>query len=88
MSTSAAHANCQTDELLSKCNVAVEDCRAALDARNKEIQLCRLGLIQSLDRQGQLNANLEDAQDKLGSPFRNPWLMIALGLVIGVAVTK
>jgi hypothetical protein len=66
----------------------VDQCKTALDARKREIELCSLGLQQVQSSNAQLNEEIENKNAQLSAFYRNPWLMIALGLVAGVALTR
>jgi hypothetical protein len=72
--------------MLEKCDKAVESCKSALDARKEEIKLCRLGLMQSLERNSDLESQVSDQNQKLQSPFRNPFIMTTVGVVLGILV--
>ncbi len=76
------------EQKLQACDAAVHSCDKALDARNKEISLCRLGLTQTLDAKREIEAQLKAEQEKHGSLLRNPWLYLALGVVAGVVISK
>lgn len=81
-----AIADCQTN--LALCDSALNSCSQALEARKEEVKLCRLGLSQSIERNAVLERTVQDQNDKLQSPLRNPFVMTALGLVIGVLGAK
>ncbi len=59
---------------------------AALQRRKREVTLCNLGLTQSIEQQGRLTYEVREAQDKLQSPFRNPFVMTTVGVVLGLVV--
>lgn len=86
--TAEAQDQSKCPEVLDKCDKALNDCTAAIDAKNQEIAVCRLALDQSLDRTVHLVMDLDDANRKLSSPFRNPYLMIGAGAAIGALATK
>lgn len=83
---SPAWANCQ--KTLDACDRAVETCKVALDARNEEVKLCNFALRQAVDQNFALKDEIESKDKQLRAWYRNPYFMVALGLVIGVAVTK
>lgn len=74
----SAKADCQ--DLINKCD-------AALEARKTELQLSNLALMQSMERSAMLEVELEHKEAKLRSFTRNPFIMSALGLVVGIVVT-
>jgi hypothetical protein len=73
-------------ETLSKCDKALTSCAEAVDAKNKEISICRLALDQSLGQSANLAMDLEDKERALSSPFRNPFIMTTVGVVLGILV--
>ena len=73
---------------LNQCVEVVDACQAALTARKDELKLCNLGLQQSMSTNTQLNEEIENKNAQLSAFYRNPWLMLALGLVAGVALTR
>ena len=68
------------EEVLSKCD-------AVLAAKNKQIEKLELGLAAQTGRVADLSNQLEDKNSQLQSPFRNPFVMTAVGVVIGILVT-
>lgn len=70
------------------CNSVLQKCDEALQARKKELNLCNLALTQNLSETGELSTKLSDSEDKLNSIWRNPFLLIGLGLVGGVLLVK
>lgn len=69
------------------CDDIVRTCDAALEARKKEVSLCRLALRQSMDRSAMLELEVENQNKKLGSFTRNPFIMATIGIVTGFVVT-
>lgn len=67
-----------------ECNQVIEACDEALEAKNKEIEQLHLGLVESMGQSTALTRDLGEANSKLESPFRNPYLMILLGGLIGL----
>jgi hypothetical protein len=57
-----------------------------VNEKNKEIALCRLALTQSVDRGTAISIELDEAQSKLQSPFRNPFIMTTVGVILGLVV--
>lgn len=84
--TTIARADCKST--LDLCVKAENQCKAALDQRNQEIQLCQLAVSKGVEQNSQLNQTIEAQDAKLSSWTRNPFVMLAIGLVIGVAVTR
>lgn len=66
----------------------VDSCQAALTARKDELQLCNLGLAQSQSRSAHLNQEVENKNGQLAAWYRNPMIMLALGILAGVALTR
>lgn len=83
-STSFAQ-DCQ--KTLNSCERAVGLCKETLDLKNEEIKLCRLGLQQAINNGVDLKFDLDAANAQLNSPFRNPFIMATVGVVIGIVVT-
>ena len=86
MMTATARADCPAR--LTQCVEVVDQCKTALEARKREVELCRLGLQQSQSTNSQLNEELEQKNKQLEAWYRNPWLLLAIGLVGGVALTR
>lgn len=82
-STSFAQ-DCQ--KTLNSCERAVGLCKEALDLKNQEIQLCRLGLQQAINNGVDLKFDLDAANAKLNSPLRNPFFIGTVGVLIGLVV--
>lgn len=79
-----ARAQCEAEKTaLNSCWDAVGACNQVVKAKDKEISLCQLGLVQTLDHAAMLDLELKDTQDKLQSWYRNPFVMVALGLIVG-----
>lgn len=72
---------------IEQCDRALESCQKTIEAKNKEIQLCRLALVQSIDRAEGLSLELEHKNNQLQSVFRNPLAMTTFGILIGIVVT-
>jgi hypothetical protein len=71
-----------------KCDDVLSLCDKALQAKDKELELCDLGLKQTLDQKVQLETEVKDLNDRSSSIFRNPFFLIGLGLVGGVLLAK
>lgn len=69
------------------CEQVIQACDAALDAKNREIGLKDLAIQQRQDQIVELNSELQDANSKLQSPVRNPFIMTTVGVLIGILVT-
>ena len=70
---------------LMLCDNALMLCGQTVDAKNKEIQICRLGLKQSINSSALLRLEIKDRDEQLGRFYRNPFIMLGLGLVGGAA---
>lgn len=79
--TKPATATCE--QSLALCDTAVNVCGDLVDKQKTEIGLCRLGLTQSLNHSAMLDLELKDTQESLNAWYRNPFVMVALGLVVG-----
>jgi hypothetical protein len=86
MSTNQALADCQ--QTLDLCLGAETKCKAAIGQKNQEIQLCRLAVSKGVEQNSQLNQTIESQDAKLSAWYRNPFLLLAIGLVAGVALTR
>lgn len=69
---------------LAECNNVLTKCGETVKAKNKELNLCHIGLKQSLEFSAETNKQLDSANEKLASPFRNPFLLIPLGIALGI----
>ena len=85
LSTPARADDCQTT--LNECNQVLDDCMALVGKQARVIKLKDLALEQADKNIGELNAGLRDAEAKLQSPLRNPFVMTAVGVVLGILVT-
>ena len=82
--SSPARASCENERAaLNDCWEAIGACQAVVDAQKKELSLCKLGLVQTLDQLGMVNLELNDAKDDLRAWYRNPFVMVALGMLVG-----
>lgn len=79
-------AECQ--ETLKKCDSALSACDEALNARKREVQLCQLALVQASHQAETLNVQLKDREEQLGAWYRNPFIMITLGIVAGAIINS
>lgn len=70
------------------CDQVLSLCDKALDAKDKELKLCNLGLVQTLDAKEALRLELEEVKDKQNSIFRNPFLYLGIGLIAGGLLVK
>lgn len=73
-------------ETPARCQDVIVACDKALAARKEEVRLCNLALRQSMDRSSRLEIEVEQKNKQLASPIRNPWIMSAVGLVLGIVV--
>ena len=73
---------------LAECNAVLGKCGEVVKAKNKELDLCHVGLKQSLDFSAETNKQLDEANAKLQSPLRNPFVMVALGMIAGMVIGK
>lgn len=69
---------------LKECDQVVDACDKALTARKRELTLANIALLQSLDSNASLQRDLNTAEDKLKSVWRQPTFTIPLGITIGV----
>lgn len=69
------------------CEEVIQKCDAALEAKNKQIKKLELGLATQTERVADLSSQLEDKNSQLQSPFRNPFIMGTVGVLIGIVVT-
>lgn len=66
------------------CRPLIESCDKALADKKREIELCKLGLTQTIDQTKQLIQDVQDRDAKLSSMWRNPFFLIPLGLAAGM----
>ena len=84
MITSQALADCP--QTLDLCLTAETKCKAALDSRNQEIQLCQLAVSKGVEQNSQLSQTIESQDAKLSAFYRNPFFMFGLGVLAAGAV--
>jgi hypothetical protein len=70
------------------CPEVLSACAAAYDARVEELRLSDLALTQSKDNSVQLTKEVEEANAKLDSLWRNPYVLIGVGLLGGAILFK
>lgn len=63
------------------CKDVIKACDKALNAKQEQVDATTKELANTQQK-------LKESDDKLNSPFRNPFLLILLGLIGGVAITK
>jgi hypothetical protein len=68
------------------CQEVIAAADRAIEAKNKEIQICRLALDQTIDRALTLEKDVKDRDEKLSSPLRNPFVMATAGVLLGLVV--
>jgi hypothetical protein len=68
------------------CEDVLKKCDAALDAKNRQIEKLELGLTKQTERVADLSAQVEDKNQQLQAWYRNPFVMLSIGLVTGAAV--
>ena len=88
LSTSSIAKADRSQDLLNQCKIVLTEGQEALDAKNKELSLCNLGLTQSQNNVAQLNTELENKNAQLSAFYRNPFFMLAIGILAGVALTR
>lgn len=76
------------NQVLADC---ASDCRKVINAADKtiqdqktEIDLLHQEVSSSEDLASTYLVQLHEDQDKLDSPFRNPWITLPLGILAGV----
>lgn len=67
--------------------VALDRGREALFERGKEIELCNLALKQSMTNTALSDKKVMERDDQLGAWYRNPFVVITLGAIIGGIAT-
>lgn len=66
------------------CRPLIAACDKALEDKKKEVDLCNLGLQQTLDQTKQLIQDVQEKDAKLNSIWRNPFFLIPIGLAAGM----
>lgn len=77
----------ECDQVLGKCDKALKACDTALQAKKTEVTICNLGLAQVLESNANLSEELTRSQEKLSSPLRNPFIVGAAGVLLGIIVS-
>jgi hypothetical protein len=70
------------------CNEDILICDKALQAKKGELKLCDLAVLQLKDENVLLKTQVADKDEALRAWYHNPFVLVALGLVIGVGVTR
>jgi hypothetical protein len=74
--------------LLTECAQLLDESKAVIEAKDRTIELKDLAITKSQAQTAELYWQVEEANDKLSSPFRNPFVMTMVGVVIGAIVTS
>lgn len=77
-----------TAQAETSCREVISKCDDALAAKNKQISKLELGLTQCAGRTVDLQAQIQSKNEQLQAFYRNPFVMLALGAVAGVAVIE
>lgn len=81
LSAIATNATAQT-----RCDELVLACDRVVAAKNNQIEKLELGLAKQTERVVDLTSQLESKNEQLQAFYRNPFVMLSLGLVAGAAV--
>jgi hypothetical protein len=68
------------------CLVALQKCDEALQARERQVQICDLALRQSLERGMLANLEIRDKDAQLSAWYRNPFTVGTIGALVGLVV--
>lgn len=79
---------CQVALADVSCDDIISACDGALDAKNKQIELSDLAIVQLKDQNVVLKDRAEEAEGKLSSIWRNPFVYLGVGFVTGVVLMK
>lgn len=74
-------------EVKSEVEECITLCDEALESQQQVIDQLDLGLVECKDEHSNRINEVTDLQDKLDSPFRNPFIMGTIGVVLGIVVT-
>lgn len=70
------------------CDSVLEKCALALDATKKQVELSDLAIKSLKEQNTQLVVNIKGLEDSNNAWYKNPFIMIGLGLVVGVVITR
>jgi hypothetical protein len=70
------------------CQDVIKACDQALEDKNKAIEKLNLGLAESTKQAGELSVELDKKEKQLSAWYRNPFILIGLGLLGGVIIAK
>ena len=76
------------DPARPSCDEVLKACDSALEARKLELGLSNTALLQRDGQVNDLKVQLKDTQDSLNAWYRNPYIMIGLGLLTGAVLFK
>lgn len=77
----------KSETTLELCDKVVHACKDALDANKEELRISDLAIRQSKDVIATQNVIIKDQSEELNAWYRNPFVTIPLGLVVGGAIT-
>lgn len=77
----------ECDLLLTECMGLLNEAEQVIEAKDRVIGLKDLAIRQSAEYSADLYWKLDEAEKKLQSPTRNPFIMATVGLVLGIIVT-
>lgn len=85
---SASSATGNIPENSPTCDEVLTACNDAFEAKKRELQLCDLGLLQTLDQLDVTKRDLRDEIESNNKIWKNPYLLIGLGVITGVIISK
>lgn len=74
------------DNKLGRCDVALTLCNDAYGAKDAEAKVCGEALGIAVKEAGTYKVQLNDSNESLSSIWRNPFAMIAIGVIGGIII--
>ena len=75
-------------EISPQTRECIQKCDAALAAKDVHIEKLNLGLTESRHLNEIQSTEIKSLNGSLSSPIRNPFIMITVGVVVGILVTS
>jgi hypothetical protein len=71
----------------TECEDVIKACDTTIAAKDKDIELWKLTVTQVSTENASLRYAVDDRDEKLRSPIRNPFVMTAVGVLVGIIAT-
>lgn len=74
--------------VIAKCNAALDACDKAISDKNKSLELADIALTHCRVHSSETEYQLDEAKNKLGAWYHDPFVVGVLGLIGGAIVSQ